>query len=83
MIIFTKHENVKFDVLRRHEFVVSEKQVLKTVRNPDGIDRSRFPLIIAQRRIDKEHVIRVVYKKEGENTKVITFYPGRVKQYGK
>jgi len=81
MIRFTRHAIEKFHVLREHKFPVSRKQVLDTINNPDLIDRSRSPLLIAQKRIDKTHVLRVVYKQEGEEIKVITFYPGRISQY--
>ena len=83
MIIFTKHAKNKFKILKRHKFFVSEKQVIKTVESPDLIDKSRLPLLIAQRKIDKTHVLRVVYKKEFGIIKIITFYPGRKKQYDK
>jgi hypothetical protein len=82
MIIFTKHAREKFRVLAKHEFKVSEAEVLEAVTEPDLIDKSRFPLLIAQKQIDKSHVLRVVYKQETlEIIKIITFYPGRVKQY--
>lgn len=81
MIIFTKHAKDKFAILLRHNFIVSTEQVIETVNNPDLIDRSRIPLLIAQRKIDKTHVVRVVYKEELGIKKIITFYPGRVSQY--
>lgn len=80
-IIFTKHAENKFDTLGRHKFIVSKEQVLETVKNPDIIDYSRLPLLIAQRPFDKKHVLRVVYKQEGEVIRIITFYPGRKSQY--
>ena len=83
MIIFTKHAKDKFRILRKYGFVVSEQKVLETLNRPDLIDYSRLPLLIAQKKFDRAHVLRVVYKKEQENLKVITFYPGRLKNYGK
>ncbi len=83
MVFFTKHAKNKFEILKKHKFLVSKKQVLKTIEDSDLIDRSRLPLFIAQRKIDKDHVLRVVYKQEGDIIKVITFYPGRFKQYEK
>ncbi len=83
MIILTKHAKYKFEVLKRHKFLISENQVLKTIEKPDLIDKSRYPLLIAQRKIDKNYVLRVVYKQEFDVIKVITFYPGRRKQYEK
>ena len=83
MIYFTKHAQDKFDILNKHKFYISKKQVIETIKNPEKIDHSRLPLIIAQREFDKTHVLRVVYKQEEGLTKVITFYPGRSKQYEK
>ena len=82
MIRFTKHAREKFSVLRRHGVYLSRKQVIETVRKPDVIDRSRHPLLIAQCAVDATHVLRVVYKQSGDDQIVITFYPGRLKQYG-
>lgn len=82
MIYFTKHSREKFQILKRHKFQVSRQQVEQAVKNPDLIDKSRLPLFIAQKKIDKSHVLRVVYKKETNGLiKIITFYPGRIKQY--
>ncbi|MFC1612827.1 DUF4258 domain-containing protein [Patescibacteria group bacterium] len=81
MIVFTKHSLDKFDILRNHNFVISKSDVLETLEKSDFIDYSRLPLLIAQRKIDETHVLRVVYKKENRNIKIITFYPGRIKKY--
>jgi len=83
MIIFTKHARDKFEILKRHKFLISKKQVIKTIECPDLIDKSRLPLLITQRKIDRNYVLRVVYKQEFGIIKVITFYPGRRKQYEK
>lgn len=83
MIIFTKHAEDKFEILKRHKFLILKKQVVDVIENPDFIDKSRLPLLIAQRKIDSDYVLRVVYKQESGVIKVITFYPGRRKQYEK
>ncbi len=82
-IVFTKHAENKFAVLRRHKFVVKRHQVLRAVTDPERIDYSRTLLIVAQRSFDSRRVLRVVYKQEGEVVKIITFYPGRKSQYEK
>lgn len=66
---FTKHALEKFALLERHGFSVSKEQVRGTVESPDLV-------------IDREHVLRVVYRQEGSMKVIITFYPGRKKQYG-
>lgn len=83
MIIFTKHAENKFEILKKHKFSISKKQIIQTLDYPDLINESRSPLLIAQRRIDKDYVLRVVYKQVLGVKKVITFYPGRRKQYEK
>lgn len=83
MIVFTKHARDKFATLKKHKFIISEKEVLEALNNPDLIDYSRLPLLIAQHKFDRTHVLRVVYKEEQGNMKVITFYPGRSKNYAK
>ncbi|MDO8676188.1 MAG: DUF4258 domain-containing protein [Candidatus Azambacteria bacterium] len=83
MIFFTKHAENKFEILKRHKFLISKNQVIKTVEKPDLIEKSRYPLLIAQRKTGRNYVLRVVYKKEFGVIKIITFYPGRIKQYEK
>jgi hypothetical protein len=65
----TQHAKDKFDVLKRHGFEVTPRQV-----EVEG----RF---IAQKGVTERHVLRVVYRQEGESRVVITFYPGRRERY--
>ena len=83
MIYFTKHAREKFKILKDHKFIIIKNQVIETLNKPDLIDRSKAPLLISQRRISQTHVLRVVYKKENDNKIIITFYPGRRKDYEK
>jgi len=83
VIYFTKHAKEKFKILRDHKFIITKTQVIDTINNPDLVDRSRYPLLIAQKKITNTHVLRVVYKKENKNKIIITFYPGRRKYYEK
>ena len=77
MISFTKYANDKFEVLGRHGFPVERASVVQVLELPDAVDETRPPLLFAQRKIDTAHTLRVVFKAEGELTKVITFYPIR------
>lgn len=80
-IRFTRHALEKFAVLRRHGVFVARDKVLKTVAFPNTTDYRREPLLIAQCGFDATHVLRVVYKAEGDTRIIITFYPGRKSQY--
>lgn len=82
-IRFTKHVLAKFSVLRRHGVRISRFEVIATVRAPKIIDYRRLPLFIAQKSLDAQRVLRVVYKIERKTVIIITFYPGRKSQYEK
>jgi len=78
---FTDHALRKFEVLKRLGFSVSIKRVVGVVENPEGVDvgwKSRF---IASAKLNKEHVLRVVYEEVGGRKLVVTFYPARRKRY--
>jgi hypothetical protein len=79
-IRFTQHAREKFEVLARHKFVVTEAQVIETLKSPDKTESERVPPV-AQRSISETHVLRVVYRIEGNDKVVITFYPGRKSRY--
>jgi len=78
---FTKHARQKFQVLPNHKF--TERQIIEAVEKPDLIEYSRLPLLIAQKKLNRNYVLRVVYRLEREIKIIITFYPGRTKQYEK
>jgi hypothetical protein len=81
MIIFTKHALQKFETLRHYKMEIPMSKVIATVEHPDMTDYSRLPLCIAQAKIDNGHVLRVVYKNQGDNSVIITFYPGNAQRY--
>ena len=78
---FTKHAEDKFEMLKRHGVGILREKVIQTLINPGHIDRSRLPLLIAQSGLARDHVLRVVYRVEGQTKVIITFYPGRKNQY--
>ncbi|MDP3793727.1 MAG: hypothetical protein Q8R07_03160, partial [Candidatus Uhrbacteria bacterium] len=83
IVRFTKHAQEKFSLLRRHGVSITATQVTVALEKPDFIDYSHLPLLIAQIGFDAHRVLRVVYRQEGNVMTVITFYPGRRKQYEK
>jgi len=80
-IVYGTHAEEKFEILRRHGFVVSKRQVRETLRKPDKIDEGFRGRKIAQRRISEKHVLRVVYEERQKEIGVVTFYPGRRSRY--
>ncbi len=79
-IKFTKHAEEKFETLARHKFIVTKAQVIETLASPDKVESETDPPI-AQKGLNETHVLRVVYRVEGNDKIVITFYPGRKKRY--
>jgi len=80
-IIFSKHAEWKFEVLRRHSIIVEEKTVKDVVIKPDRLYKGQKETMIAQKVLDEEHLIRVVYTKKDNDIRVITFYPVRRERY--
>lgn len=83
MIHFTKHATHKFEILEKHGVCIAKERVIETILTPNLIDQSRMPLLIAQSAIDTQRVLRVIYKIEQGVKIIITFYPGRKRQYEK
>lgn len=80
-IIFTDHAKVKFKILKRHGFEVSEKQIRDIVEKPDTKSKGRKDRFIVQGQVDDTHVIRVILEIESNNIKIVTFYPARRERY--
>jgi hypothetical protein len=82
-IVYTKHASVdKFNVLKKHKFIVNKSFIERTIKDPDHEDnQSDKPEIIASKEIDQKHVLRVVYKQEGDIITIITFYPAEKGRY--
>lgn len=75
MIFFTAYANKKFEVLASHEVVVSREEITGVVGLADSVDDAKKPLIFARKKIADGRAFCVVYKREGDVQKVITFYP--------
>ena len=80
-IIFTRHAHAKFSLLTKHGFEITRNQVEETVSNPDRVFPQRGDRFIAQKVITDRHVLRVVFREEGDTRVIITFYPGRRDRY--
>lgn len=80
-IVYTQHARAKFEILKRHGFMVTSDQVEATLNQPDDIIAQTGGRFIAQKSITERHVLRVIYREEEDNRVVITFYPGRRDRY--
>lgn len=80
---YTRHAAVdKFLMFKRHKFKMTKKLVKEAIINPEHEDReSDAPKIIVSKSIDSKHILRVVYRREGDIIIVITFYPAEKGRY--
>lgn len=75
MIYFSNYAVEKFEILKRHNFEIDKEQVIKVLEAPDSVSQSRFSFYISQGRFNQEYNLKIVFKKEYSNIKIITFYP--------
>lgn len=62
---------------------LSTEKIDDIMRFPDKIEIGYRDRVVAQKRLDDKHVIRVIYEKQGETMLAITVYPGRRTRYEK
>ena len=48
---------------------------------PDSVKEGRNNRMIAQRAVDKEHLLRVIYEKRRDDFVIVTFYLARRERY--
>ena len=81
-VVYTKHVEKKLKSFKALGVIIRKSNIEKTVRNPIHIDKvSDYPKIIASGELDKNHIIRVVYKVENDIITVITCYPTQKGRY--
>ncbi|MBU4346956.1 hypothetical protein L6249_02055 [Candidatus Parcubacteria bacterium] len=69
MIYFTKYAENKFDILNKHKVYFTREQIEDAVKSPDKNGKKNKYLTALK------DGIKVIYQKENEIIKVITFYP--------
>lgn len=79
-LVYSPHAELKFRIFKRHGVNISKSQVEDTVLIPDKVTKGRKGRLVAQKVMDKEHLLRVIYE-ESENIEIVTFYPARRKRY--
>jgi len=69
MLYFTKYAEKKFDILNKHKVYFTREQIEETLKLPDKTGKKGKYLTA------HKNGIKVIYKKEDEIIKIITFYP--------
>lgn len=69
MLYFTKYAENKFDILNKHKIFFTREQVEDAVYCPDKTGKKNGHFTA------KKEGVKVIYKKDGDIIKIITFYP--------
>ncbi len=79
---FTHHARQKFFLVRTYGFSITQTMVKRTLHSPIRVDVRTDGTLVAMSLFDKDHVLRVAHRYEGDIIVIITFYIGRKKAYG-
>ncbi len=69
MIHYTHYAEKKFDILNKHKVFFTKEQIEEVIKLPDKTSKKGNYLSA------KKDVIKVVYSKQDNIIKIITFYP--------
>lgn len=81
-IVYTSHALKKKEILKELGWEVSFQMVEETIKQPDLEGKTKQNQPAAIKFIDKGHFVRVVYEKEGDIIRVITFHVSKKGRYG-
>lgn len=79
--IFTKHAIEKFAELKRLGWILTKEKIRRTIKKPKWRGISRHGQKTAMSLVDPKHIVRVVFNKEGDIIKVVTFHIARRGNY--
>lgn len=82
-IRFSEHSQLKIEILANHGITINPEFIIETVRSPDKLEAGEEDKQIAQKRLDKNRVLRVVYREFNAFILILTLYPGRRSRYEK
>ena len=82
-IRFSEHSQLKMEILSNHQVIITPEFVIETVRLPDRVESGEDDKLIAQKRLDDNLVLRVVYREFTAFISIVTLYPGRRSRYEK
>ncbi len=60
-IVFSQHSLDKIEILRKHSIIIDKGFIEDAVLSPDSNETGYKGRIIAQKKLDENHVIRIVY----------------------
>ncbi len=82
-IRFSQHSLDKIEILAHHGMTITEQFIIEAIINPDKIEIQEDAKKIAQKTLNENLVIRVVYREFAAFILIITLYPARRTRYEK
>ena len=82
-IRFSDHARLKMEVLANHNLTIDPSFVIDIIRSPDKLEMAEENKRIAQKCLDQNLVLRVVYREFNAFIFIITLYPGKRSRYEK
>ncbi len=82
-IRFSDHALLKIDLLSERGITIAQEFVVETIQSPDRREPGEGEKITAQKQLNENLVLRVVYREYETFILVITLYPGRRSRYEK
>lgn len=80
-VIFTQHAREKSLALKRLGWSITRQSVIRTLRHPQWKGISRFGQETAMSLLDSDHILRVIFNRDGDIMTVVTFHPARRGKY--
>ncbi len=80
-IKFCKHAELKLQILKKHGIHFTKPQIEEAVSTPDKIIEAEKSRRIAQKIMNTQYLIRVIFEESKDSIIVITFYPARRSRY--
>lgn len=82
-IRLSDHAMFKLTLLIERGMVIAQEVIIETIRFPDRQEMGEGEKITAQKQLDENLVLRVVYREYEAFILVITLYPGKRSRYEK
>ena len=82
-IRLSDHAKQKIEILANHEIALDLNFIIETVRSPDVLETGEENKLIAQKYLNENLVLRVVYREFTAFILIITLYPDKRSRYEK
>ncbi len=69
MIYYSKYAEQKFEILNQHKVFIRKEEIEECLKLPDKISKK------GEYQAARKGGLKVVFRKQGQNNKVITFFP--------